>query len=78
MRSFLEAVLGPFDSLLGAIPLGVARWIIVAFLVAAGAGALLVPREFVFRGAPDNRRYRDLRWWAIAALLPYLLIYAFF
>ncbi|HVR30633.1 MAG TPA: hypothetical protein VMS86_14000 [Thermoanaerobaculia bacterium] len=77
MRSFLQAVLGPFDALLGAIPLEAARWIVVGFFLIAGAGALLVPRAFVFRGAPDDRWHRDLRLWAILVLLPYLLIYAF-
>ena len=48
-----------------------------AFSVSVAAESFLLPREFVFRGAPDQRWYRDLRWWAaIAATLPYVVIHA--
>jgi hypothetical protein len=76
MREVLEALLGPFDAMLGAIPLAAARWCIVSFFSAAAFATLLLPREFVYRGAPDQRWYRDLRWWAIAITAPYVLIYA--
>jgi hypothetical protein len=78
MRDFLSAVLGPADALLAAIPLDVARWIVAGFFVVAGLSAVLLPREFDFRGAPDERWYRDLRWWAVLVLLPYLVIYVVF
>ena len=76
MRPLFETLFGGFDAMLAAIPLAAARWILVGFFVAAAAGSILLPREFVFRGAPDQRWYRDLRWWAILATLPYVLIYA--
>ena len=76
MRELLQAVLGPLDTLLGSIPLGAARWVIVGYFSAVALASLLLPREFVFRGAPDQRWYRDLRWWGIAITLPYVLIYA--
>jgi hypothetical protein len=76
VRELLEAVLGPFDALLGAIPLGAARWSIVAYFSAMAAATLLLPREFIYRGAPDRRWWRDLRWWGIAITAPYVLIYA--
>jgi hypothetical protein len=76
MRELLAAFFGGFDALLGAIPLATARWVLVGFFVVAAAACLLLPREFVFRGAPDQRWYRDLRWWAVAVTVPYVLVYA--
>ena len=75
MRELLEAVLGPFDRILGAIPLAAARWFIVGVFSMAAVAALLLPREFVYRGAPDQRWYRDLRWWGVAITAPYVLLY---
>jgi hypothetical protein len=76
VKTVLQALLGPFDLLLGAIPLAAGRWLIVSFFALVALATLLLPSEFVFRGAPDRRWYRDLRWWAIAITLPYVLIYA--
>lgn len=76
MKELLSTLFGPFDAMLGAIPLAAARWCIVGFFSAAALASLLLPREFVFRGAPDRRWYRDLRWWAVAITVPYVLIYA--
>lgn len=76
MKTFLQALLGPFDVLLGSIPLAAGRWVIVAFFALVALGTLALPREFVLRGAPDRRWYRDLRWWGLAITLPYVLIYA--
>lgn len=76
MKALLEAVLGPFDTLLGAIPLAAARWSIVGYFAAIAAATLLLPSEFIYRGAPDRRWWRDLRWWGIAITAPYVLIYA--
>ena len=76
MKELLQAVLGPLDAMLGAIPLGAARWVIVGFFATVGLSTLLLPREFIYRGAPDQRWYRDLRWWGVAITAPYVLIYA--
>lgn len=76
MRGLLEGLLGPPDRLLAAIPVEVGRWLVVAFLLAAGVASFFLPRWYVLLGAPDRRWYRDLRWWALAVTLPYVLIYA--
>jgi hypothetical protein len=76
MKTLLQALLGPFDAMLGAIPLAAGRWVIVGFFAAVALATLAQPSEFVFRGAPDRRWYRDLRWWGLAITLPYVLIYA--
>lgn len=76
MREILQAVFMPVNHALAAVPLAAARWITVAFLVLAGAIPLFLPRAYVYLGAPDARRWRDLRLWAAAAMVPYVLIYA--
>jgi hypothetical protein len=76
VKTLLQTLLGPFDLLLGSIPLAAGRWCIVGFFAAVALATMLLPREFVFRGAPDRRWFRDLRWWALAITLPYILIYA--
>jgi len=37
-----------------------------------------VPRSFIFSGAPDMSRWRDLRLWATALILVQFLIYTIF
>ncbi len=37
--------------------------------------ALLRPREYVFRGAPDRKAWRDLRLWAAVVLLVQIILY---
>lgn len=76
MRELLAAILGPLDALLGAIPFGAARWVIVAFLALAGLIPQLLPRDYVYLDAPDQDRWRDLRLWAAGIVALYVLIYA--
>ncbi|MEE2776806.1 MAG: hypothetical protein VYE73_08595 [Acidobacteriota bacterium] len=78
MRAILEALLGAPDRLLGAIPIEAGRWLVVGFLLTAALATFLLPRWYIYLGCPDERRRRDLRWWALAATLPYVLIYAWF
>ena len=49
MKTLLQTLLGPFDVLLGSIPLAAGRWVIVGFFCAVAFGTMLVPRDFVFR-----------------------------
>ena len=78
MKHFLEAIFAPMNSLFEAIPFAAARPLVVGFLVAAALAPLLVSKDFVFRGCPDRRRARDLRLWAVGAMIPYILIYLLF
>jgi hypothetical protein len=75
MNDLLRATFGTLDSALGAIPLGAARYCAVALLVLPVLGLALAPREWIYRGAPDQRRARDLRWWAAVVTLPYAVLY---
>jgi len=76
MREILEAVFTPIDRALAAVPMAAARSITVTFLLLACLIPLLLPRAYVFLGAPDTRRWRDLRLWAVVAMVPYVVIYA--
>jgi hypothetical protein len=77
MRGFLEAIFAPMNSVFEAIPFAAARPLIVGFLVVAALAPLFVSKDFVFRGCTDRRRSRDLRLWAVAAMIPYVLVYLF-
>lgn len=76
MRELLQAIFDPLNAALGAVPLGAGRWITVAFLLLVTVAALFLPRSYVYLGAPDHGRWRDLRLWTLAMMIPYLLIYA--
>ena len=75
MNTFVEALLGPLNSTFEAIPFAAARPLVVAFLVIAALSPLFLSEDFIFRGTTDRRRWRDLRLWAIAAMIPYVLLY---
>ena len=77
MKTFLEAIFAPLNSLFEAIPFAAARPLVVGFLLIATLLPLLLSEDFVFRGSTDRRRSRDLRLWAVAAMFPYVLIYLF-
>ena len=77
MKNLLEAIFAPMNSVFEAIPFGAARPLVVGFLVVAALTPLLVSKDFVFRGCADQRRSRDLRLWALGAMIPYVLIYLF-
>jgi cytosine/uracil/thiamine/allantoin permease len=38
----------------------------------------LIPKSFIYSGAPDMKRWRDLRVWATLLILLQFLIYAVF
>ena len=75
MRTILEFVLGPVDAAMGALPLWSARVAVALLLVLPTAAVWRLGRDWVFRGAPDRTRWRDLRIWAALFIVPYLLIY---
>ena len=77
MTDFLHTLLAPMNSIFEAIPFAAARPLVVGFLLLATLAPLLVSEDFIFRGTSDRRRSRDLRLWAVAAMLPYVLIYLF-
>ncbi|MEM9657896.1 MAG: hypothetical protein AAF961_05995, partial [Planctomycetota bacterium] len=71
----LKALHQPVDAWLASLPMGFAVACAVGLYLAAIAWVWTLRREFVFRGAPDQRWWRDLRLWATAVVLPYIVVY---
>ena len=77
VERFLSALFRPVNEALGSIPLGAARWFAVGYIVLGALWTLLLPRKYIYLGAPSEARWRDLRLWAFVFLLPFALIYLF-
>jgi hypothetical protein len=71
LKSFHE----PIDQWLGSLPMSVAMACAIGLFVVAGAWVWTLRREFIFRGAPDQKWWRDLRIWSMVVLLPYIGVY---
>ena len=56
----------------------VARGLFLAFFGLLLIAVFLLPREYVFRGAADCRRWRDLRVWAVVLVLIHVYVYCVF
>jgi len=71
----IKALHGPVDAWLGSLPMSVAVACTMGLYVVAMVWVWVLRREFVFRGAPDQRWWRDLRIWSTVVLLPYIAVY---
>ena len=56
----------------------VARGVFLAFFVLLLVLVLLLPKEYIFRGAPDHALWRDLRLWAVILVLIHVCVYLVF
>jgi len=64
--------------MLESLPVWPAYALTALLMVSLAFGALAIPRARVLEGAPDWRRWRDIRWWAVALLAVQLALYAIF
>ena len=71
----LKALHEPIDRWLGGLPMWVAVACAVGLYVIALCWVWCLRHEFVFRGAPDQRWWRDLRIWATIVVIPYVAVY---
>ncbi len=71
----LRGLQEPVDAWLGSLPMWVSMVCAVGLYVVALIWIWSLRREFVFRGAPDEKRWRDLRIWATVVVLPYIAVY---
>jgi len=71
----LKSLHEPIDHWLSSLPMSVAMACAVSLFVLAGIWVWTLRADFIFRGAPDRRRWRDLRIWSMVVLLPYIAIY---
>ncbi len=74
----LKTVLRPLDAWLDSAPPWMGQACAVSLFVLAGLWLLTLKREYIFQGAPDESRWRDLRIWAWLALIPFIALYVFF
>lgn len=63
---------------LAELPVWWANVITVVLFLLIAAGCFLVPRRVFMMDAPDQARWRDIRWWALALILIQLGIYGLF
>lgn len=71
----LKSLHEPIDNWLGSLPMSVAMACAIGLFVLAGIWVWTLQSDFIFRGAPDRSRWRDLRIWSMVVLLPYITIY---
>jgi hypothetical protein len=55
-----------------------ARIAFEVFFACLLGGVLLLPRAYVFRGARDGARWRDLRVWGVALVILHSVVYWIF
>ncbi|MBN1576981.1 MAG: hypothetical protein JW913_10540 [Chitinispirillaceae bacterium] len=60
---------------LSGIPLYWGVIVTVIFYAAMGLWVCLNPGEYIFKGAPDRARWRDLRIWAVILAVTQIIIY---
>jgi len=65
----------PIDAWLGSLPMSVAMACVLGLYAIAIVWVWTLPREFVFRGAPNEKPWRDLRIWATLVVIPYVVVY---
>ena len=66
---------GVLDDWIATLPEWSGRAAAAALFVSAALWAFTLKRQYIYLGAPDQAAWRDLRWWAALALIPYVLIY---
>ena len=60
---------------LESVPLYWAKILGTIFFLCVIVWALTRPRAYIYRGAPDTKRWRDLRIWAVIILMVQIVIY---
>ena len=75
VQECFRAVFAPVNRALAAIPMSTARWVALAYIAAGALWTFLLPRRYIYEGAPSLSRWRDLRLWAVVFLIPFALIY---
>ncbi len=60
---------------LKSIPIGTVKIIGAIFFLIVMFWAVTRPKAYIFRGAPDQSAWRDLRIWAVIVLLVQIYLY---
>ena len=51
---------------------------VIGLFVLAAVVCCCMRRKYVYLGAPDGQRWRDLRIWSLLLVIPYILVYIIF
>ena len=65
----------PLDRWIDGLPPSAGRVCAVAVFVIAAICILSLKTDYIYLGAPDRARWRDLRIWALLVLIPYMAVY---
>lgn len=71
----LKSIQEPIDAWLGTVPMWVAMACTIGLFLAAVVWVWRLKRDFIFRGAPGQEWWRDLRIWATLVVVPYIAAY---
>ena len=63
---------------LSSLPVWWANVITVVLFIAIAGACFAVPKSVFMADAPDQARWRDIRWWAVILIAVQLGIYAVF
>ncbi len=74
----LKVILDPLHHFLDGVPEPLWRISVCLFLLFGALWTMFLRRESIFRGAPKESRWCDLRIWVCVLLTPYLFIYLIF
>lgn len=58
-------------------PFGV-KIIVALFFLVLALFPFLLPKEYIFKGAPDRKRWRDIRYWSLISAIAEMIIYLYF
>ena len=74
---WIKAGLDPLHAFLNGLPPWSWRAAMCAYLVLGVLWGVFLTKAYIYRGAPTQALWRDLRLWLPLLLLPYLLAYLF-
>lgn len=69
--------LGPINAWLNSLQRPIWHLAAVGLFAVSAVVVLLIPRSYIYAGAPDTALWRDLRIWTVVSLLPYMAAYYF-
>jgi len=78
MSAIWDGAAGLVMGAMAAIPLGMVKVGVIAMFVGLALWAFSMPADYVYRGAPDRGRWRDVRIWAAVVIGLEIIPYLFF
>ena len=69
---------GLVNAVVGAFPLWSVKLLVIGIFLGLSGWSFTLSDDYVYRGAPDRSRWRDLRIWAAVVIGLVILPYLFF